>query len=76
VNRVSLSLLVLDVPAPAHGRVRPARCPGRVLLWQVPFGQTASLRPSAAGSPAFVRGLHRYYSLSDFPYSFTIGVRP
>ena len=49
------------------GRVFPARCPGRVLLWQVPFGQTASLHPFRHRLPGFVRGLLRYYrSLHHF----------
>ncbi len=33
-------LCCLTYPLQLTGRVFPARCPGRVLLWQVPFGQT------------------------------------
>jgi len=51
----------LTYPLQRTGRVRPARCPGRVLLWQVPFGQTASLRPLRRRLPGLVRGLRRYY---------------
>src|SRR6266446_1694786 len=35
----------LTYPLQRTGRVFPARCPGRVLLWQVPFGQSSSLHP-------------------------------
>ena len=50
----------LTYPLQRTRRVRPARCPGRVLLWQVPFGQTPSLRPLRNRLPGFVRGLPRY----------------
>src|SRR3972149_9901746 len=39
----------------------PALCPERVLLWQVPFGQTPSLHPLRRRLPGLVRGLRRYY---------------
>ena len=53
----------------------PALCPERVLLSQVPFGRSPSLRPlrasaSGAGSslcPAVVRGLRRYYGTVRLP---------
>ncbi len=51
----------LTYPLQLTGRVFPARCPGRVLLWQVPFGQPSSLHPLRHRFPGFVRGLHRYY---------------
>src|SRR5437867_492378 len=51
----------LTYPLQRTGRVRPARCPGRVLLLRVPFGQTASLRPLRRRLPSLVRGLRRYY---------------
>src|SRR6266436_6333773 len=49
----------LTYPLQRTRRVHPARCPGRVLLWQVPFGQTASLHPLRHRLPSFVRGLLR-----------------
>src|SRR5437773_6523188 len=51
------------------GRVFPARCPGRVLLWQVPFGQTLSLHPLRVRLPGLVRGLLRYYWSVRLPRS-------
>src|SRR3989475_1351292 len=51
----------LTYPLQRTRRVRPARCPGRVLLWQVPFGQTASLHLLRRRLPGFVRRLLRYY---------------
>src|SRR5438034_3166972 len=50
----------LTYPLQLTGRVFPARCPGRVLLWQVPFGQTLSLHPLRRRLPGLVRGLPRY----------------
>src|SRR2546426_5845504 len=38
-----------------------ARCPGRVLLEQVPFGQTPSLHPLLRRCSGVVRRLPRYY---------------
>src|SRR6266498_6060805 len=57
----------LTYPLQRTGRVRPARCPGRVLLLQVPFGQTASLRPLRRRLPGLVRGLRRYYCSVRLP---------
>src|SRR5437016_10669122 len=51
------------------GRVFPARSPGRVLLWQVPFGQTLSLHPLRDRLPGLVRGLLRYYWSVRLPRS-------
>src|SRR5438094_4438013 len=51
------------------GRVFPARCPGRVLLWQVPFGQTLSLHPLRVRLPGLVRGLLRDYRSVRLPRS-------
>src|SRR5882724_8540727 len=51
----------LTYPLQRTRRVGPARCPGRVLLWQVPFGQTLSLHPLRDRLPGLVRGLLRYY---------------
>src|SRR5207253_3237713 len=51
----------LTYPLQRTGRIFPARCPGRVLLWQVPFGQTSSLHPLRRRLPGVVRGLLRYY---------------
>jgi hypothetical protein len=58
-------------PLQRTGRIFPARCPGRVLLWQVPFGQTLSLCPLRHRLSGIVRRLprsvrHRRTSL-DFP---------
>src|SRR2546425_4361227 len=50
----------LTYPLQRTGRVFPARCPGRVLLGQVPFGQTPSLHPLRCRLPGIVRGLLRY----------------
>ena len=59
----------LTYPLQRTGRVFPARCPGRVLLWQVPFGQTSSLHPLRHRLPGFVRGLLRYYRSVRLPRS-------
>jgi hypothetical protein len=53
----------LTYPLQRTERVFPARCPGRVLLGQVPFGQTFSLHPLRCWWPGIVRGL-RWYSRS------------
>src|SRR5467141_5315569 len=50
-------------------RVAPARCPERVLLWQVPFGPPSSLRPLRNRLPGVVRGLLRYYRAVRLPRS-------
>src|SRR5713101_7535746 len=59
----------LTYPLQRTERVRPARCPGRVLLWQVPFGQTASLHLLRHRLPGFVRRLLRYYWSVRLPRS-------
>src|SRR5215469_693877 len=62
-------LCCLTYPLERTGRVFPARCPGRVLLEQVPFGQTASLHPLRYRLPGIVRGLLRYYRSVRLPRS-------
>src|SRR5438309_4561601 len=62
----------LTYPLQRTGRVFPARCVGRVLLGQVPFGQTASLHPLRRRLPGIVRGLLRYSRSVRLPKS----VRP
>src|SRR5207245_4052044 len=57
----------LTYPLQRTGRVRPARCPGHVLLLQVPFGQTASLHPLRRWLPSLVRRLRRYYRSVRLP---------
>ena len=52
-----------------HERAFPARCPGRVLLEQVPFGQTVSLHPLRRRWSGFVRGLLRYFRSVRLPRS-------
>src|SRR5271165_6385118 len=59
----------LTYPLQRTQRVFPARCPGRVLLWQVPFGQTASLHPLRGRLPGFVQRLLRYYRSVRLPRS-------
>src|SRR5467141_1056512 len=59
----------LTYPLQRTRRVFPARCPGRVLLWQVPFGQPASLHPLRRRLPCVVRGLPRYYRAVRLPRS-------
>src|SRR5467141_2143340 len=59
----------LTYPLQRTRRVRPARCPGRVLLWQVPFGQTLSLHPLRDRLPGLVRGLLRYCRSVRLPRS-------
>src|SRR5467141_3459036 len=59
----------LTYPLQRTGRITPARCPGRVLLWQVPFGQPSSLRPLRNRLPGVVRGLLRYYRAVRLPRS-------
>ena len=59
----------LTYPLQRTMRVFPARCPGRVLLWQVPFGQSASLHPLRSRLPSFVRRLLRYYRSVRLPGS-------
>src|SRR6266404_291589 len=62
-------LCCLTYPLQLTGRVFPARCPGRVLLWQAPFGQTPSLRPLRRRLPGLVRGLPRYCRSVRLPRS-------
>src|SRR5438445_771268 len=57
----------LTHPLQRTRRVFPARCPGRVLLWQVPFGQSSSLHPLRHRLPDFVWGLLRYYRSVRLP---------
>src|SRR5882762_1490361 len=59
----------LTYPLQRTRRVSPARCPGRVLLRQVPFGQTPSLRPLRHRLPGVVWGLLRYYGSVRLPRS-------
>ena len=59
----------LTYPLQRTRRVFPARCPERVLLWQVPFGQTSSLHPLRRRLPDVVRGLLRYYRSVRLPRS-------
>src|SRR6267142_2103720 len=59
----------LTYPLQRTRRVRPARCPGHVLLWQVPFGQTLSLHPLRDRLPGLVRGLLRYCRSVRLPRS-------
>src|SRR5882762_7947489 len=59
----------LTYPLQRTRRVAPARCPGRVLLGQVPFGQPSSLLPLRCQLPGFVRGLLRYYKAVRLPKS-------
>jgi hypothetical protein len=49
--------------------VFPARCPGRVWLGQVPFGQASSLPPLRCRLPGIVRGLPRYRRSVRLPRS-------
>ena len=60
-------LRCLAYPLQRTGRVGPARCPGRVLLGQVPFGHTPSLHPLRRRSPDIVRGLPRYFGSVRLP---------
>src|SRR5882672_6962841 len=59
----------LTYPLQRTRRVIPARCPGRVLLGQVPFGQTPSLHPLRCRLPGVVRGLLRYSRSVRLPRS-------
>src|SRR5215470_2259227 len=59
----------LTYPLERAERVGPARCPGRVLLEQVPFGQPASLHPLRRRWPGLVRGLLRYCRAVRLPRS-------
>src|SRR6266478_2974308 len=65
--RLLILTCCLTYPLQRTGRVRPARCPGHVLLLQVPFGQTSSLHPLRRWLPSFVRRLRRYYRSVRLP---------
>lgn len=56
--------------------VYPSLSPDRVLLAQIPSGQTSPSIPSAAGCPALFGDFFGTMSLSDFPCSFIIGSSP
>src|SRR6266853_3143718 len=58
----------LTYPLQRTERVFPARCPGRVLLGQVPFGQTSSLHPLRCRLSGVVRGLPRYSRSVRLPW--------
>src|SRR6266480_2731952 len=62
-------LCCLTYPLQLTGRVFPARCPGRVLLWRVPFGQPPSLHSLRRRWSGVVRGLLRYYGAVRLPRS-------
>src|ERR1700692_4646677 len=62
-------LCCLTYPLQRAERVFPARCPGRVLLGQVPFGQASSLHPLRGRLPGVVRGLLRYSRSVRLPRS-------
>ena len=57
----------LPYPLQRTWRVSPARCPGRVLLAQVSFGQPPSLRRLLCQSIGVVRRLRRYYGAVRLP---------
>src|SRR5437660_2122898 len=59
----------LTHPLQRTGRIAPARCPGRVLLSQVPFGQSSSLHPLRHRLPGFVRRLPWYFRAVRLPRS-------
>src|SRR5580693_7657661 len=62
-------LCCLTDPLQRAERVIPARCPGRVLLWQVPFGQPVSLHPLRSRLSDLVRRLRRYFRAVRLPSS-------
>jgi hypothetical protein len=65
----SYGIVGYSYPLQLTGRVFPARCPGRVLLWQVPFGQPSSLHPLRRRLSGVVRGLPRYRRAVRLPIS-------
>src|SRR6266446_9804757 len=68
VNRIFLSLAAARrTGSSAAARACPALCPGRVLLGQVPFGQSPFLRPLRRRLPGLVRGLHWYFGTVRLP---------
>src|SRR5713226_9199651 len=70
----SHSLVGYSYPLQRTERVRPARCPGRVLLWQVPFGQTSSLHLLRHRLPGFVR--RRNIKGAPFGVGFECSAQP
>src|SRR6202043_2972603 len=62
-------LCCLTYPLQRAERVFPARCPGRVLLGQVPFGQASSPHPLRGRLPGVVRELLRYSRSVRLPRS-------
>src|SRR5256886_1130901 len=54
-------LCCLTYPLQLTGRVFPARCPERVLLWRVPLCQPPSPPPPPPPRAGGVRGVLRYY---------------
>src|SRR6266702_282049 len=62
-------LCCLTYPLERTVRTDPALHPERVLLAQVPFGQTPSLHPLRRRSPGLVRRLLRYYGSVRLPLS-------
>src|SRR6202795_449529 len=62
-------LCCLTYPLQRAERVFPARCPGRVLLGQVPFGQASSLHPLRGRFFGALRGLLRYSRSVPLPKS-------
>src|SRR5919108_2342840 len=65
----SHSLVGYSYPFQRTRRVFPARCPGRVLLSRVPFGQSLSLHPLRGRLPGVVRRLLRYCRTVRLPRS-------
>src|SRR5215469_11443719 len=66
-SQLLILLCCLTYPLQRTARVFPARCPGRVLLGQVPFGQTVSLRSLRCQLPGIVRELLRYFRSVRLP---------
>src|SRR4029077_16870992 len=67
--QLPILLCCLTYPLQRAERVVPARCPGRVLLWQVPFGQPVSLHPLRSRLSDLVRRLRRYFRAVRLPRS-------
>ena len=62
-----MTLCCQTYPLQRTWRSLPALSPRRVLLGQVPLGQSPSLRPLRRRLPDFVRRLHRYYGTVRLP---------
>ena len=62
-------LCCLTYPLERTAHAVPALYPERVLLWQVPVGQTPSLHPLRHRCSGLVRGLRRYYGPVRLPLS-------